>query len=158
MSSLVSITESGPDPQPNMDTVFNQLSTTFKRAPGQQMTVASAMTVFEAIITDTETITHAPGPIGLPGGYPVLVNAHDIGVVLPDGLTIQEAVDINEACMRFDDIERIDENGTVSFTELNMSILKEVLDYECKCMPLSEAEQWAAELRSKFLELVSSQR
>ena len=144
--------------QLDMETVFDQLPTIFKRAPGQQMTAASAMTVFEAIITDTETITHAPGPIGLPGGYPILVNAHDIGVVLPDGLTMQEAVDINEACMRFDGIERIDEDGTVSFTERNMSILKEVLDYECKCMPLSEADQWAAELRSKFLELVSSQR
>ncbi|HYU75225.1 MAG TPA: hypothetical protein VEL31_21360 [Ktedonobacteraceae bacterium] len=36
-----------------------------------------------------------------------------------------------------------------------MSILKEVLGYECRRMPLAEVEQWARELRAKYLELLS---
>ncbi len=75
-------------------------------------------------------------------------------MVFPQGLTLEEAIRINEDGQRLDGIEQIDNDGTVYFTERNMAILKEVLGYECRRMPLAEVEGWARELRAKYLELL----
>jgi hypothetical protein len=114
------------------------------------MTVASAAALFGAMVSNTGVVTHAPGPHGLAGGYPVRVNAQGIEVVLPDHLSWQEALQINHAGLRLDGIEAIDHNGTVSFTEESMNIYKEVLGYSCQRMLLSEVEYWAQELQARY--------
>ena len=140
----------------DMETIFDLLPTTFKRAPGNLMTAASATAVFEGIANDMGKITHAPGPNGLPGGYPVKVSRKGVDVLLPDDLTLEEAIRINEDSQRFDGIEKIDEDGTVYFTDREMSILKETFSYECKRMPLSEVEDRAKELQAKFAEFIKA--
>jgi hypothetical protein len=138
----------------DMNTVFDLLPTKFNRsvpAGNQLITAASATVVFQSMINDIEAITHVPGPNGLPGGYPVKVNANGVEVLLPPGLSLEAAIHINEEGLRFDGIERIEEDGTVIFTERNMVPLKEVLGYECHRMPLDEVEQWADELHAKYL-------
>lgn len=135
------------------ETVFDLLPTLYKRpggAIGRMMTAASAMVVFEAMLRNIETITHVPGPNGLPGGYPVRVSSQGVAVTLPDGLTLQEAIRLNEAGLDFDGIEQIDEQGTTYFTEKGMAIFREVLGYKCKSMPLAETEQRAKELQAKY--------
>jgi hypothetical protein len=142
----------------DMETVFDLLPTTFKRLGGTTgllMTATSASVVFEGIIRDSKAITHAPGPNDLPGGYSVQVGAQGVELILPDSLTLEEAISLNEAGLRFDGIERIDDEGTVYFANREMSIFKEVLGYECKRMPLSETEDWAKELQAKYAILVS---
>ncbi len=139
----------------DMETIFELLPTKFKRlggTPGYFMTAASAVTIFEPMVNNTGTITHAPGPNGLPGGYPVQVSEKGVEVILPDDITIEQAIELNEDSQRFDGIEKIDENGTVYFTDKGMSILRETLGYECKQMPISETEERAKELRAKYLE------
>ncbi len=139
-------------------TLFSPLLTTLKRVGGLTgllMTAASATLLFEGIVRNTGAITHAPGPHGLPGGYPVRVNTQDIEVLLPENLSLQEAIQINKAGLRLDGIEEIDHNGTVSFTEQSMTIYKEVLGYECKRLPLSEIEERAKELQVRYLALAS---
>ncbi len=69
-------------------------------------------------------------------------------------MALDEAIRINERGQRLDGIERIENDGTVYFAERNMAPLKEVLGYECRRMPLAEVEEWAQELRTKYLELV----
>jgi hypothetical protein len=64
----------------------------------------------------------APGPNGLPGGYPVQGGKQSLEVVLPQGLTLEEAIHINQEGQRLDGIERIDDDGTVYFAERNMAI------------------------------------
>jgi len=143
----------------DMETIFEFLPTKLKRiegTPGQIMTAASAAIVFDGVVNNTGIITHAPGPNGLPGGYPVRVTSDRVQILLPEGLTIEEAIRVNQESLRFDGIERIEEDGTVYFTEENMAILKETLGYECRLMPLSEAEDRAQELRAKYLALVSN--
>jgi len=136
-----------------MEAVFNLLPTIFRRSvPGrsQRITAASATVVFDGLVNNTKTVTHAPGPNGLPGGYPVQVGAHGVEVVLPPSLSLEAAVQINEAGLRFDGIEHIEEDGTVMFVEQNMAPLKALLGYQCQRMPLTEVEQWAHELRAKY--------
>ena len=142
----------------DLSTVFELLPTKLKRATGplQLLTAASAMTVFEAIVYDTGAIMHAPGPNGLPGGYPVRVYQKGIEVVLPDGFSLEQAILVNEGGQRLDGIDYIDQDGTVYFTEENMSILKDMLGYNCQRMLLSDVSDWAKELQTKYRELVKS--
>src|SRR6266516_4380141 len=127
----------------DMNSVFVLLSTTLHmREYTRLLTAASAMTVLDVMINRTKNIVHAPGPNGLVGTYPLRRGETGIEVVFPQGLTLEEAM-------------RIDEDGPVYFTAHNMAILKEVLGYECRRLPLSEVEQWARELRARYLELLS---
>jgi hypothetical protein len=137
----------------DLDTIFGMLPTTLKRLGGNTgllMTAASAAVVIEGIVNNTGVITHAPGPNGLPGGYPVQVSAQGVKITLPDDLTLETAIEINEAGLLLDGIERIESDGTVWFTEKHMSILNKILGYECRRMPLSEVEQQARELLARY--------
>lgn len=141
----------------DVENLFAQLPTTWKRTGGTTgllMTAASAATVFEGIVRDTNIITHAPGPAGLPGGYPIQVKAQGVEIVLPHGVTFKKALELNEAGVRLDGIESIEEDGTVVFSDSAMSIFKEILGYECQRMPLSETRLWAKEFLSKYAMIV----
>lgn len=61
--------------------------------------------------------THAPGVFGLPGGYPVCFVAGALELRLPNGLSLEEAVSFNRLAAKGEGIERIDEDGTVFYTE-----------------------------------------
>jgi hypothetical protein len=120
---------------------------------GLLMTATSASVVFDAMIRDRKIITHVPDPKGLPGGYPVHVNARDVEVVLPSGLSLERARQINEAGLRLDSIQRIASDGTVFFTEEVVSVVQETLGYRWTCLPLAEVDKWAEELDTKYLAL-----
>jgi hypothetical protein len=137
----------------DMETIFDLLPTKFNRSVkggSQLITAASATVVFNSMVNDIEATTHVPGPNGLPGGYPVQVNAQGVEVLLPSGLTLESAIHINEADLRFDGIDCIEDDGTVIFTEQHMAPLTELFGYACQRMPLVEVEQWAQELYDRY--------
>jgi hypothetical protein len=139
------------------DTVFDLLPTRFNRSAkggSQLITAASASVVFQSMVNDREVITHVPGPNGLPGGYPVRVHAQRVEVLLPPGLPLEAAIAINEADLRFDGIERIEQDGTVIFADQYMAPLTNLLGYACHSMPLAEVEQHAQELYERYQALV----
>lgn len=138
----------------DLKAIFATLPATMKHEYTQLVSAASAAAVFDTITKRDSRIVHAPGPNGLPGAYPIRGCETGVEVVLPEGLTLAEAIRMNQEGQRLDGIERIDENGTVYFSERNMAILKRTLGYECLRMPLTEVEDWAQELRAKYLELV----
>src|SRR5258708_3723317 len=123
--------------------LFDELPTRLQRLggdPGLMMTATSAAILFRALLNDQGIIVHAPGPNGWPGGYPVRVNTKGVEVVLPPGLTREDALAINEAGLRLDGIEHIDEHGTVLFTEEAIATYQSILGYQCQSLPLSELE------------------
>ncbi len=117
----------------------------------QLVSASSVAIVFDAITGRTFRTIHAPGPCGLPGAYPIQGGEKGIEVILPPGLTLEEAIHINQEGQQLDGIERIEADGTVYFTERNMAILTETLGYHCRRMPLSDVEERAKELRAKYL-------
>jgi hypothetical protein len=121
----------------------------------QLVSASSVAIVFDALIGRTHEVIHAPGPQGLPGAYPLRAGTLGFEIVLPPGMTLEEAIRINQAGQELDGIEKIEDDGTVYFTEKNMAILKETLGYECRRMPLSEVEERAKELRTKYLALAN---
>jgi hypothetical protein len=62
-----------------------------------------------ALLFDTGMYCDSPGPNGLPGGYPVRLSAKGAEVILPEELTLDEAVKMNAESGRLDGIERIEE-------------------------------------------------
>ena len=113
---------------------------------------SSAVRIILGILYDTNDFGHAPGPNGLPGGYPIKMNAQGVEVVLPEGITLEEAISINEEAQVYDGIQEIQEDGTVVLTEKSANIVKNLLGYDGKIIKPSEMEAKAEELDKKFKE------
>lgn len=133
--------------------IFSQFTGRLKRIggiDGQLLTASSAVRVLKAVASDSGSLVHAPAPGGLPGGYPVRVGLNTVALDLEDGLGSDEAIHINEECQRADGIESIEGDGTVVFSEPEMSIMKSMLGYECSRMALDDAPFYAEELGVKY--------
>lgn len=111
---------------------------------------SSAVKNILAIVNDTGELTHAPGPQGLPGGYPVRLSAKGAEVVVPEGLTLKEAIHINEEAQKYDGIERIENDGSVVLTEKSHKIMEKLLNYERQRFGISESESAVGELRQLY--------
>jgi hypothetical protein len=147
--------------QVDVDEVFRDIAVRFRRLggrDGQILTASSATKIILAMADDTGDLTHAPAPSGLPGGYPVRVDGKGGQVVLPPELTLEQAIRINEEGQRYDGIDKIDQDGTVHFTENASAIIKEMMGYECTVMKLEESEERARELGARFEEFVRKHR
>ena len=109
------------------------------------MIAASAVKNIMAMIRDTNEYTQTSSPNGLIGGYPVRLNAQGAEVVLPQELTLEQAIKINEAAEKFDGIEQIKDDGTIVYTDQTYSLMKE-LGYDCRELTFDELEPRGKEL------------
>ena len=137
------------------EAIFSTLTGPFKRVrgiAGQSVTASSATRVIRALIDNGQEIIHAPGPMGLVGGYPVQVTQGSLSIALPQGITLHDAVEINRRCQVLDGIANVAEDGSVHYTSESAGILREELGYDCEFMHLDECEERATELAAKFLE------
>ncbi|WFR97818.1 hypothetical protein [Rhizobium tumorigenes] len=133
--------------------LFSLVAGRFRRVKGlagQSVTASSATAMLLALVRRKGEVVHAPGPLGLVGGYPVRVSADGLLVDLPAGLTLNEAIAINRECQRYDGIERVDDDGTVHFTDVAADVLKGVLGFELRSYPPQECEARAVELAARF--------
>ncbi|GAA1974201.1 hypothetical protein [Amycolatopsis minnesotensis] len=133
--------------------VFAHLSGRLRRLggdAGQLLTASSAMRVLHAMATDSGVLAHAPAPNGLPGGYPVRVGRDGVTPDLPGDMPMDTAIAINEDCQRADGIDHIDEDGTVTFTDREMAVMRRLLGYECRTMRLVDTGVWADELAGRY--------
>ena len=124
--------------------------------PGIEFTKVSASSTIKnlmALVFDMGIMTHSPSPNGLPGGYPVCLSAKGAEVVLPEELSLEEAIRINEAAQRYDGVEKIEEDGTVVFADYSVRIMKEMLGFDCKQFKPAESEQRARELIALYRKL-----
>ena len=115
-------------------------------------TAGSAVRMIRACFSSSNELVHAPGPNGMPGGYPLIVSKTDMKPAPIEGLTLEKAVDINERSHYYDGIERIEPDGTAVFCDSSMEILRQELGYDCKRLPPNEAEHRAKELIIRFRE------
>jgi hypothetical protein len=116
------------------------------------LTAGSTVRLVRALGSDAPVALHAPGPAGLPGGYPILASRRGVTLAPIDGLEPGEAVALNEQSHRFDGIDRIEDDGTVVFTAGTASVLREVLGYDGARLAPGEARPRATELLARFRE------
>ena len=82
------------------------------------LTAVTAIALVSALLDEDISVrTHAPGVLGLPGGYPICVRRKSIELDLPAGISNDEAVEFNNLCARADGVERIESDGTLIYTE-----------------------------------------
>lgn len=76
---------------------------------------AAGVPLLVALARGTEWRGHAPGPAGLPGGYPVRVGPAGLALDLPDGVTRDAAIAWNEAHEAASGLV-VDANGNARYT------------------------------------------
>lgn len=120
---------------------------------------ASAVSHLMSILNDTNEFTHAPGPSGLPGGYPIRLGAKSAEVVLPEGLTLEEAIKINLGSLRCEGVEEIKGDGTVVATDEARAIAKEMLEIDYpKTVTFADIEGVAKELTGAYRRIIDKQK
>ena len=135
------------------DKFLAEVVTTGRRPGGTHahpVVASSVCKIILGILFDTKELGHAPGPNGLPGGYPVKLSAGGVEVFLPEGLTLDEAIRINNEGQIFDGVESIEKDGTVVLTDKSAGIFKKLLDFDCKVYTIKDCEAKAKELDEKF--------
>ena len=125
---------------------------------GQLMTACSAVTVLRGLLSSRTSDVHAPGPRGLPGGYSVRVSSAGIDVNVPPGCGVDQLVEVNLGGLAADGIEAIGDRGGVTFRDREVSVMAEVLGYECPYLPLDDVDARAEELAARYAQYVSAAR
>ena len=119
---------------------------------GQFVVAGSALKNIMAIYNDTAEITHAPGPQGLEGGYPVRLSRKGAQVVLPKGVTLEQARAMNLEGQEHDGVQEIKDNGDVVVTSEAYDTFKKELHVDCKVITVEHSFEQAMELKKKFYE------
>ena len=91
-----------------------------------------------------------PAPAGRPGGYPVTVSRAGIELDLPDGLSETDAIAINAVAARWDGIEMIAHDGTLTFTAAVSDELERMVGLRIKRITLDEQQAVADELAARL--------
>lgn len=84
----------------------------------------AAPIVFAALDRRLPWKGHAPGPLGLPGGYPVIVSSDGIELDLPGELDLSESISLNMAAAIADGVA-VNQNGDVALSPSSVRVLKE---------------------------------
>lgn len=138
-----------------IDDALRMLPSELRRLRGVEgtvMTAASATKVLLAVLRGSDEVLHAPGPAGLPGGYPIRFVTGRPVLDLPKSLSRTQAVQINLAGHRFEGVDEIAAGGLVRFREENAAVLAEELGYDCPSMRVDDCDLWADELARKYAE------
>lgn len=116
------------------------------------LTAACSMHLMRACLSTEPVTLHAPAPHGLPGGYPIVASSKGVQPAPIQGLSLAEAIAINERSHRFDGIERIEDDGTVVYCSASVEIMRTNMGYDCPRLRPVEAEERATELMIRFRE------
>ena len=119
----------------------------------EQMAAISSVRQVISILEDRGEIILGSGVEGIPGCVPVRLDRRGAEIVLPDDLTMDKVLEMNQAGMRFDGIERIEEDGTAVFTDSAAEFMRTALGINWVRMRLSEAEAMTRDLAEAYNKL-----
>jgi hypothetical protein len=121
--------------------------------PGRQthvVTAAAAAAVVDALLADTPRRVHVPAPGGRPGGYPARLSTAGVTLDLPADVSEAQAIAINATAARWDGIERIDGDGTVTFTADVCATTERVLGLRLDRVTAADMDAVADELAARL--------
>ena len=91
------------------------------------LTVFSGLVALRALVGETERLIHLPGIGTLVGGYPVRAGKSRITIDLPDEWSLEQAIAVNEASLKWDGIDEMTKDGTIVFTVETQKALRKLL-------------------------------
>ena len=107
-------------------------------------------------LTASPVLVHAPGPLGLPGGYPVRLHDGRIEVQFSEACPQDDAVRLNTICQSQDGIDEIHCDGSVTYNPQCMAVMQSMLGYAKHTMSIEQSAEFARELASKYLSFKNS--
>lgn len=121
-------------------------------APGiayNVVTAAACIPVIEALLPGASpTRISAPAPLGLPGGYPVIIEDGTISLDLPPGQELDEVSAWQSSIARNDGVDSIAADGTVTFTEHAREAVAKVAPWLTEPLHPDEAPERADRIRA----------
>ena len=121
------------------------------------LTAAAAAATVRALLSPRPLRLHAPGPGGRPGGYPVLISRAGVELDLPAGVSEPDAIAINAVAARWDGIERIAPDGTVTFSADAAQEIERSLGLRIKQITIDDhaavADELAARLQNPSIQI-----
>lgn len=81
------------------------------------LTAAGLVDVLHGSVADAPRALHMPGATGQPGGYPVRLSRDGVAIDPPAGANVADLVALQHQAQRWDGIERIADDGTVTLTD-----------------------------------------
>lgn len=113
------------------------------------LSAAHALAIIDAMLPGGAPLaTAAPGPLSLPGGWPIRIDDGHITLDLPQSVDQAECIAFQHTCARADGIEHIASDGTVHFTDQ----LKECLPAAWRHLALPLEPDAALERHLQFLQ------
>jgi hypothetical protein len=110
------------------------------------LTASSALKLLPALAGHGPVHMHVPAPNGLPGGYPVRVEAGRVSLDLPAGWAEEDAVAGNLASLPWDGLQSIEPDGTVIFTQATSRALFDLTGGNCESLAPDDATAMATAL------------
>lgn len=98
------------------------------------------------LLTGRDVRANLPGPLGLPGGYPVAIRSRSLALDLPSGWTPEQAVSWNQRVAELDGA-RIDGRGNVHFAAAAERELAGLLPEVAGGFPVSRIQAVCEQLR-----------
>jgi len=117
---------------------------------GMYVTASSAYAVLRALASHEETSVHAPGPLGLIGGYPIIASSAGVRLDLPAEWTREQALDVNRRGQVWDGISSISPDGRIALTDLAVSTMSDVLGHDCPEFTVAEAPAVARAIQERY--------
>ena len=125
-----------------------------KNITNAQMTAASAARNTLAVLNDTGELRHGAGIEGMIGGVPARLNGEGAKMVLPEGMTRKEALEMNSVGMRIMGIEKVKDGGTVVWTKKSKELLEDALDLNWPESKLDDVPRMAGEYVDAYNEML----
>jgi hypothetical protein len=117
---------------------------------GASMTASHAVKLLSAMLNDSNELLLAPGANGMAGCLPVRMNSNGPSIELPRGLSLQEVEALFKKGMNVDGVEKINDDGSIVFSESALRILRDILGIDRKVLRLSELKEMNDELLSSY--------
>ena len=111
-----------------------------------RVTASSGVVALQALTGETERTIHLPGIGALVGGYPVRASKLGVTIDLPEGWSLEQAISVNEASLKWDGIEEITQDGTIIFTVKTQQALHKLLGKNIETLTVETAQYQANEI------------
>jgi hypothetical protein len=117
------------------------------------ITAASGIKYLLPQMFERSIIGNTPGPAGLTGGYPVYVDINGVRPLFPKDVSKDEINKIMKKGLEVDGVQKVDNKGTVYFTEDCQHLMSTYLGIDRKTMKIDECHDMTMELLSGYKKL-----
>ena len=110
------------------------------------VTASSGLVALHALTGETERSIHLPGIGTLIGGYPVRAGNSCITIDLPNEWSLEQAIAVNEASLKWDGIDEMSQDGTIVFTVETQKALRDLLGKNIETLSTETSQDQANDL------------